>query len=148
MPTYPGIFTTRGMILVDEKSMQARLVFYSDVLLGIKGKGFGGAKSAGRWGRRFYASQWFLDNEILSTCDPYIPFLTGMLRLSGILGTKVGSGMVSWIAPYAAAQYYMVRVNPSQTGPLRGPFWFQRMWETYGQAIIAGAKKIFRDKGK
>lgn len=148
MPNYDNIFTRRGMILVDDKSMKASLIFYADKFVGIKGKGWGGAHSKKGWGGKYQAAQWFVDNEILRLCDPYIPKKTGMLIFSGILGTLVGSGLITWIAPYAAAQYYMVRVNLSVTGPLRGPYWFQRMWEVYGKSIIAGAKEIFRGKGK
>lgn len=85
----------------------------------------------------------FVDSEVLRLCEPYIPLLTGMLVQSGILGTHVGSGTVKWIAPYAAAQYYMERKNPSKTGPLRGPYWFERMKEVWKDTIIQGARKMF-----
>lgn len=145
MASYKNIYTPHGMILADEKNLRSSLVFYTDVFLGIEHGGYGGARVK-KWGGAFLDAQIFVDNEVLSTCDPYIPKLTGMLIASGILGTKVGSGLVQWIAPYAAAQYYMVRVNPSITGPLRGPFWFERMKEVFGRAIVKGAKKIFRGR--
>ena len=147
MTNYRNIYTGRGMILVDNKTMRSSLIFYTDVFLGKKHGGYGGARVK-KWGGALTTAQIFVDNEILRLCDPYIPMLTGMLIKSGILGTKVGSGLVQWIAPYAAAQYYMVRVNPSTTGPLRGPFWFERMKEVFGRAIIKGAKKIFRSQTK
>ena len=50
--------------------------------------------------------QKYVDSEILRKCDPYIPFKTGMLRDSGVLGTKIGNGRIRWIAPYARKQYY------------------------------------------
>jgi len=68
--------------------------------------------------------------------------LTSMLIKSGTLGTVIGSGTVSWIAPYARYQYYATRKPGSQTGPLRGPYWFERMKEVYGRKIISSARKL------
>ena len=96
-----------------------------------------------KWWRKFSNTQKYVDSEILRLCEPYTPLLTGMLIFSGILGTEVVSGIVKWIAPYAKAQYYMERKNPSKTGPLRGPYWFERMKEVYARVIIHGARKIF-----
>jgi len=146
MPEYPVIQTPRGLILVDNETIKAELIFYTDSFTGVKrggpGAGFGGAQS---WQGAFHAAQWFVDNEVLRLCDPFIPMLTGMLIKSGILGTEVGSGIVSWIAPYAAAQYYMTnRITISKTGPLRGSFWFERMKQIFKGGILKGAKKIVR----
>lgn len=51
------------------------------------------------------AQKW-LDNEVLKDCDPYVPMRTGNLVRSGQRGTKLGSGMVIYNAPYAARCYY------------------------------------------
>jgi hypothetical protein len=101
---------------------------------------------AGRLATSFSAAQKFVDSEVLRLCEPYTPLLTGMLIMSGTLGTVVGSGEVSWIAPYARWQYYSKRKPGSQTGPLRGPFWFERMKQVSGRQIIAGAKRIAGNK--
>ena len=95
-----------------------------------------------KWQRQYTNAQKFVDSEVLRYCEPFIPLKTSMLIKSGILGTDIGSGTVKWIAPYAKAQYYMVRKNPSQTGPLRGPYWFERMKPLFGRQIVMGAKKI------
>lgn len=92
--------------------------------------------------KQYSNAQKFVDSEILRLSEPYIPLLTGMLIKSGILGTEIGSGLVQWIAPYAKAQYYMVRKNPSTTGPLRGFMWFERMKQVSGRTIVSGAKKL------
>ena len=93
--------------------------------------------------QKYYSdAQKFVDSEVLRLCEPYTPLLTGMLIKSGILGTDVGSGEVAWIAPYARKQYYSPRKPGSQTGPLRGPQWFERMKAVSGQTILAGARKI------
>lgn len=95
-----------------------------------------------RWQRRYSRAQTFVDSEILRLSEPYIPLRTGMLIKSGILGTDVGSGTVQWIAPYAKAQYYSKRRPGSETGPLRGPFWFARGKTVWGQRIILKARTL------
>lgn len=92
--------------------------------------------------RRYTRAQMFVDSEVLRLSEPFVPLQTGMLIKSGILGTDVGSGEVKWIAPYATAQYYSPRAPGSETGPLRGPMWFERMKALYKSAIIAGARRL------
>jgi Minor capsid protein len=115
------------------------------IILGTNGKaelkfhpGF-----APKWTRRYTRAQMFVDSEVLRLSEPFVPLLTGTLIKTGILGTDVGSGRVQWIAPYARSQYYRGRApGQSQTGPLRGRYWFERMKEVHGAKIIEGAKKI------
>lgn len=95
-----------------------------------------------KWQKRYSAAQRFVDSEVLRLSGPYIPLLTSMLIKSGLLGTEIGSGTVSWIAPYARRQYYATRKPGSQTGPLRGPFWFSRMKAVHRTKIISGARKL------
>jgi hypothetical protein len=95
-----------------------------------------------KWHEQYSKAQKFVDSEVLRLCEPYVPLLTGMLVMSGILGTDVGSGEVAWIAPYARYQYYLTRKHASQTGPLRGPHWFERMKQVHGLHLAAGARKI------
>lgn len=95
-----------------------------------------------KWSEQFSDAQKFVDSEVLRYCEPYTPLRTGMLVKSGSLGTFIGSGEVAWIAPYARVQYYLKNRRPSQTGPLRGSYWFKRMKEVHGDKIIEGAKKI------
>lgn len=90
----------------------------------------------------FSRAQRFVDSEILRRSEPYTPLLTGTMIKSGILGTEIGSGLVQWIAPYARPQYYAKRKPGSQTGPLRGPFWFERMKAVDGKTIVAGGKQL------
>lgn len=85
--------------------------------------------------------QVYVDNDVLRYCSPLIPFDTGMLEKSGILGTIVGSGEVRYIAPYAADQYY----NTTESRPYdanRGARWFERMKMAHGKDILAGARAI------
>lgn len=99
-------------------------------------------------------AQMFLDNEVLRLCDPLVPFRTGGLKKSGILGTRIGSGEVRYIAPYARRMYYgkvMVGKPPMKTtntpmtyqgAPRRGAFWFERMKAEKKDAILRGAAAI------
>lgn len=98
----------------------------------------------GKWTKKYSEAQKFVDSEVLRLCEPYIPMRTGMLIKSGILGTFIGSGTVSWIAPYAHYQYYLKRKTKSETGPLRGSHWFARMKEVHAWQIIDGAKKMIK----
>ncbi len=95
-----------------------------------------------KWQTRFSEAQEFVDSEVLRTCEPFVPLRTGMLIKSGILGTYIGSGEVSYIAPYAKSQYYSQRKPGSMTGPLRGPYWFDRAKAIYKRHWIEGARRI------
>jgi len=97
---------------------------------------------APKWTRRYSLAQKFVDSEVLRLSEPFTPLLTGTLIKSGVLGTDIGSGLVQWIAPYAKAQYYRPGKIGSQTGPLRGPHWFERGKAVWGKQVINGAKKI------
>lgn len=123
----PVIRTPRGVVFVGPNG-RAQLVWNTN----FKPK----------WQARYTDAQRFVDSEVLRLSEPYTPMRTGMLIKSGTLGTDVGSGQVQWIAPYAAAQYFSKRLPGSLTGPLRGPFWFQRMKEVHGDEIIGGARRI------
>jgi len=153
--TGPVIKTPRGAILYT-KGGSARLVWNTSKFVsgGRSQKSVGGKKlasgsvvggnfsSGGSWASRFNDAQKFVDSEVLRLSEKYIPLLTGTLIKSGVLGTDIGSGLVQWIAPYAKYQYYSPRSPGSQTGPLRGPYWFERMKSERGEEIISKAKKI------
>ena len=84
---------------------------------------------------------------MLRYSEPFTPLLTGTLIKSGILGTIIGSGTVSWITPYAKRQYYRGRrPGTQQAGPFRGRYWFERMKAVRGETIVKGAKKFAGDK--
>ncbi|MBI5954373.1 MAG: capsid protein [Chloroflexi bacterium] len=124
--TPPKIITPRGAI-IQTKGGRAKLEWNTTFQ---------------RWQGNFSAAQRFVDSEVLRLSEPYIPLLTSMLIKSGILGTNIGSGVVEWIAPYAKAQYFSKRKPGSQTGPLRGPQWFERMKRVHRNRIVAGARRI------
>jgi hypothetical protein len=90
---------------------------------------------------RFNAAQEFIDSEVLRACSSRVPFQTGFLQKSGILGSEIGSGELSYLAPYAGIQYY--RTAPSRSYDAnRGGMWFERAKAAEGRRILAGAARI------
>lgn len=88
--------------------------------------------STNRVMRKLYWTQQVIDSEVLRRCDPLVPFKTGGLKRSGITGTKIGSGVIRYTAPYAKRQYYWGR--PAKYGQ-RGRKWFGRMKFMHMHAI-------------
>jgi hypothetical protein len=110
--------------------------------------------------------QKFIDQECIRLMAPYTPFRAGMLERSATLGTKIGSGEINQIAPYARYQYYGKLMVSSITGsawarygekkvltdkdlvhdksrhPQAGPFWFERMKADHKEEILEGARKV------
>ena len=126
--TAPIITTPRGSVIINQANMKAELKW--------------DASFQPRFQRQFSAAQSYVDSEVLRLTEPVTPLITSMLIKSGILGTEIGSGVVSWIAPYARRVYYSPRAPGRETGPLRGGFWFER-WKAVGaRKVIAGARKI------
>lgn len=125
--TSPVINTPKGTITVNA-SGKAELVWNTNF--------------QAKWHRQYSDAQKFVDESVLRLCEPFTPLLTGMMVMSATLGTDVGSGLVSWIAPYSHFQYYHPRKIGTQTGPLRGPFWFERGKQIWGKQVIAGARRI------
>lgn len=94
--------------------------------------------------------QKVIDSEVLRRSDPYVPFRTGFLKKSGILGTKIGSGKVVYNAIYAKKQYYhnagrgkqgMTKYNSHNYKCLRGRYWFERMKADHLDDILKTAKE-------
>ncbi len=102
-----------------------------------------------KWTKRYIKAQKVVDSEVLRLSDKYTPLLTGTLRKTGILGTEVGSGTVSWIAPYARFQYYRGRRPGTKVGePLQGRYWFERMKAVHKGEIVAAAQHAVDGKEK
>jgi hypothetical protein len=89
----------------------------------------------------FTRAQKFVDNEVLRFCSPRVPFDTGMLQKSGILGTEVGSGEVRYIAPYSARQYYKT-ADSRPYDPNRGARWFERGKAVERERLLQGALRL------
>lgn len=121
------IETPRGMVIQTGNS-KARLEW---------NEGFGPQKS-----KAFENAQEFVDSECLRRCNPFTPRRTGMLIKSGTLGTVIGSGELTYLAPYARRQYYEHKGGKGQ----RGSKWFERMKAAHKDSILKGAAKIIDGK--
>lgn len=97
----------------------------------------------------FTATQKFVDSECLRHTDSYVPFKSGMLKKSGILGSVIGSGKLIYNAPYARKNYYKNRGNGIQgtsNGGKRGKLFFERMKSDHKKQILAGAQRIMEGR--
>lgn len=128
--TGPIIETPRGMVYI-AKNGSVRLIWNPNF--------------RARWQGSYTRAQKFLDSEVLRLCEPKTPLRTGMLVKSGVLGTVPGSGLVTWIAPYAKWQYYSARAIGSETGPDRGPYWFERMKAESKRYLVQSTRRIAGD---
>lgn len=90
---------------------------------------------AGRYSERFDKAQKFIDAECIRHMVKYTPTLSTNLRKSATRGTKIGSGKIQYLAPYARYQYY-------------GKLWFERMKADKKQQILRGAAAIMGGKAK
>lgn len=76
--------------------------------------------------RNVEKAQKYLDSQVLKDTDKYVPMRTGILVKSGILGTRIGSGEIQYIAPYAKKLYYGVNIRFGKSRhPLACAKWFE-----------------------
>lgn len=80
--------------------------------------------------------QRFVDSEILRKAEPYVPMQSGSLKRSGITGTKIGSGIIRYTAPYAKKRYRIAKTNGK-----RGPYWIKRAMANHKAEIVRGAQR-------
>ena len=83
--------------------------------------------------------QRFFTHEVRRLSDPYVPFLTGVLKNTAT--ETVGS--ITYNTPYARRQYYENR----GTG-LRGAHWTERMWADRGKEIAKATAAYCGGKAK
>lgn len=81
--------------------------------------------------------QMYVDSEVVRRMEPYTPFLTGALIKSATAHTKIGSGEVKSVTPYAKRQYY-----GNKGSGRRGKMWFERMKANEKNDILRGAAKV------
>ena len=120
----------------------------------------------------FRRAQAYVDLACIRHMDKYTPMLTGALKKSPTLGTKIGTGRIEYASPYARYQYYGKLMVSSVTGspyarsgekkvltsvdleyntashPLAGPFWFERMKAEHKDEILRGAAQIAEGKAQ
>ena len=89
--------------------------------------------------------QAFLDNEVIRLTEPYVPFDTGVLKTSPLIGTVLGEGKVVYNTPYARRQYYENRgfgTDGKKRGGLRNRLWFEVMKNNHKEAIVRSLQMI------
>lgn len=78
--------------------------------------------------RRYNTLQKFIDQTVVRHMDPYVPLKTGVLKKSVILGSRMGSGELVYIAPYSRPRYYIPgRLEGRNPRSKRGSKWADRM---------------------
>lgn len=90
---------------------------------------------------KIHRTQMYVDSEILRRSDPLVPFQTGSLKRSGITGTRIGTGIVKYTAPYAKRQYFT-----GKSSGQRGRKWVKRMWLSQGKQIVKSANKMLNGR--
>lgn len=83
--------------------------------------------------------QRFFTHEVRRLSDPYVPFLTGVLKNTA---TEEISRIV-YNTPYARRQYYENKGNG-----LRGAHWTERMWADRGKEIVKATAAYCGGKAK
>lgn len=94
---------------------QVKVELSSDQILKTRGLQVGGP------------AQRFFTGEFRRKMDPYVPFLTGVLKDTAI--ENVDS--IQFVTPYAQKQYHENKGNG-----LRGKEWDQRCWADNGDQIV------------
>ena len=68
-----------------------------------------------RMEQRYNSIQKFIDNTVVRHMNPYVPMRTGILAKSVILGSRMGSGELVFVAPYSRRAYYSVNMRFSKS---------------------------------
>ena len=89
---------------------------------------------------RFRQAQKNLDEDVLRSCEPYVPKRTGALANSGHQATRPGSGKVIWRTRYACYQYYGFSYHHAGN-PQASAQWFQKAKAVDKEAWIASAQR-------
>ena len=100
--------------------------------------------TVGRFKPKYARAQQWLDNEVIKDCDPYVPFRTGNLVRSGQRGTKIGSGVVVYNAPYARRCYYGNMTFNRMKHPKATREWFEKAKSACKGKWVSGVQKLMK----
>jgi hypothetical protein len=79
-----------------------------------------------RLSKQLVFSQAALDEQVLKDSNYFCPLQEGTLQASGVLSTKLGSGIVIWDTPYAHRLYWHPEYNFSlDRNPNARGKWFE-----------------------
>ena len=101
-------------------------------------------KALNRFNPKYKRAQAWLDNEVLKDSDQYVPFRTGKLAQSGIIGTVIGSGKVIYNAPYARRLYYGNYNFYKEEHKRASSQWFEKAKAVNKPKWINGVNKLMR----
>lgn len=125
------------------------------------GDGFRVDIKLSRFSRQFAEAQWWLGEQVLAGCKPFMPYQTGNLIQRSY--TEKNGARVVFPGPYARFQYFgKVMVDPvtgspwarkdakkvltdrplNYAQPQATGHWFEEAKKRYGDSWIEGAKKI------
>lgn len=114
-----------------------------------------------RFSNQFAKAQWWLGEQVLAGCKPFMPYQTGNLIQRSY--TEKNGARVVFPGPYARFQYFgKVMVDPvtgspwarkdakkvlterrlNYAQPQATDHWFEEAKKRYGDSWIEGAKKI------
>lgn len=85
------------------------------------------------------AAQRFAVNTVRRQTDPYVPFLTGVLKNTAV----EHEGSIEYNTPYARRQYYEHKGKG-----LRGPQWDKRMWADKGDEVVKSVAALIGGNAK
>lgn len=66
-----------------------------------------------------------LDAIIIADSNYFCPMKTGTLQKSALINSRIGSGIIRWVTPYARKQYYEYSKPPYQPNPNACGKWFE-----------------------
>lgn len=93
-----------------------------------------------KYGDRLDKAQNYLDNEVIRTSHPFVPFLQGTLASTVTIEEP---GMIVYVQPYARRQYYGDYFSFTKTfHPLAGSRWTERAREAHLKDWTNGVRKI------
>lgn len=75
--------------------------------------------------RRIPNTLRYLEDDVLTSCEPYVPYRTGRLSDSAVATGEGDVGEIRWTAPYAAACYYSTRQFGKKVHPVACGRWFE-----------------------
>ena len=68
-----------------------------------------------RMERRYNSIQKFIDNTVVRHMNPYVPMKNGILAKSVIIGSRMGSGELVFVAPYSHKLFYSENMRFSKS---------------------------------
>lgn len=66
-----------------------------------------------------------LDSMVLADSNYFVPLKTGTLQKSAIINSRIGSGLIVWVTPYARRLYYEYEKPEHQINPNACSKWFE-----------------------